>query len=290
MPTPLERYQAAAARLLAQSDRLTDRQVDSLLRLLIGVRRDVLADLSEIAMRGNPGTFEAYQLRDLRSAIDRQATDLIAKFRPLMGGALDVAWSAGEEYQPQLLDSIGVDLSFREVSRAQLLMARELSATLVTQVSDTFKAAANRAVTLGVMGRKSPMQIMREVGELLRVEPSRQDPGLGSIAYQAERIVRTEMNGAYSLANLARQNQIAEDVPGLRKYWLSVDDGRTRAAHLAAWYRYRPGGTEGPIPQTAKFTVGGEKCDGPHDPVLKAASRINCRCRSLLWSPDWEAE
>jgi hypothetical protein len=158
---------------------------------------------------------------------------------------------------------------------------------MVTRVGADFLAQANRAVVLGVAGRTSPYRVMQDIGALLVNEPGRQGRKLGPIAYQAERIQRTEMLRAFAVADEMRTAQLAEDVPELRKWWDAVGDARTRPEHSAAERRYRPGGSVGPIKMTEDFEVGGHKASGPHDPRLPASQTVMCRCIRRVWHPDW---
>ncbi len=281
----LEQYQAKVATLLAQRDKLTDAEVRSTLRLLADVRRSTLEELLKLANKAD--SFQYYQLQALRDAIDAQAADLVRRYRPIMGGALDRAWTWGEDFQPEMLKRIGVDLSLRQISRTQLQVAQTIAGDLVTQVGDDFRTQARQIITRGVMGAQSPTQVMKGIAKLLKTEPDRHTGKLGSIAYQAERIQRTEMAGVAELANRIQQDQVADFVPDVRKYWLATHDSRTRPAHFAAYERYKPGGSVGPIPEGDDFVVGGQRCAGPHDPRLSAAMRVNCRCTSCLYLPDW---
>lgn len=280
---PEQRYQRAVLTLLRRRDRLTDQQVRALVALLAGVRRQVVADLASLA--GASG-FEAFRLSSLRDAIDRAAFDLATQHARLLGDALLQAWEQGAAFQPTALSNARIDLGTLDISTAPLAIVQAVGLDLVTRVSDEFRVKAKRVVTLGVMGATAPHLVMREVGDLLRTQPGR-DGRLGSIASQAERVVRTEMMTAFNLAGQQRAARIAESAPGLKKWWNATADQRTRPAHWTAEQRYQPGGSEGPIPHGQDFIVGGERCSGPHDPRLSARNRINCRCVLMLHNDDW---
>jgi len=137
------------------------------------------------------------------------------------------------------------------------------------------------------MGQRPAAQVMSEVASLLRTQPSRKDRKLGTIAYQAERIVRTETNGIYSLASQLRQQQVTSTQEGYEKSWVAGHDSRVRTAHASAGHRYGPDGDPGPIPFDEPYIVDGEKLRMPHDPNASARNRINCRCVSVLHRDDW---
>lgn len=284
--TPSDRYAAAVARLIAQRDRLTATQVRALLGALADVRRSVLDQLLHAA--AGQTAYSAYQLGQLRDAVDMAARNILHGITPIMGGALSAAWDQGAAYQPAALTSVGMDLSLRSISRAQLVAAQELAGMQIVQVSDAFRTSASRLVVNAVAGALPPNALMRNVADLLRSQPSRQTGRLGSIAWQAERIQRQEMLNAHATADAMRMAQIADAVPDLRKWWDATLDQRTRPAHAAAERRYKPGGSEGPIPINADFEVAGRACARPHDPRLPFSQVALCRCVVRMWSPDWE--
>ena len=140
---------------------------------------------------------------------------------------------------------------------------------------------------MSILGNVPAFTAMQNLAELLRTQPTRTDPSLGPIAYQAERIVRTESNGIYNIASQARQQQVAQAALGTLKYWLTAHDSRVRPDHVEAGTRYAPGGDPGPIPFGKAYRVGDEELQFPHDPTASAKQRINCRCVSVLYRPDW---
>lgn len=282
---PKEKYDKKVESLLTARDKLTDRQVKAVFKVLADTRRRIVDELSQLA--GQQDSFQAYQLGQLRSAIDSQAAELITKYRPIMGGAVEKAWDWGAEFEPALLKAAGVDLQLRAISRAQLAVAQEVSADLVVKVGDDFRARAKGIITRGVVGELSPHLLMRNVGDLLRTQPDRQTGKLGNIAFQSERIIRTELASVSSLSNRLRHEQIAQAAPDVRKYWLHSGARHPRPDHLAAAARYAPGGIPGPIKQNEDYQVGGHTATGPHDPRLPADQVVNCFCMSLLWSKSW---
>lgn len=283
----LGRYQRKVEELLRQQGRLEDGQVRDVLRLLAEIRRTLVEELLRIPP-GQGGSWQAAQLQNLRGAIDRSVLEFARRYNLLLGGALAQAWDFGDDFARDALATGGVQLQFtQELSRAQLEVAQQFGADLVRRVGEDMRGRIAREVTLGVAGQRNPFKVMQAVQAILRTEPARQDPSLGPLATQAERIVRTEMGRVFNTANELRHEEIAEAVPGLLHYWRSARDGRTRKAHAAADSRYAPGSNPGPIPMTEPFVVGGEKLRFPHDPNGSAANTVQCRCVASLYNPDW---
>ncbi|MEK9723812.1 MAG: hypothetical protein VW405_10065 [Rhodospirillaceae bacterium] len=280
--TPDERYQRAVDRLIRQRDRLTDQQARELRGLLADIRRDVVAELAQLA---GGDTYTTYQLGQLQGAVERAAGALIRRTTPVLGGALDVAWDAGSDFAADALAAAGVEITPRALDLSQLVAAKTLAGQMVTRVGADFVSQASRIVTLGVAGAASPYRVMQDVGRLLATEPNRQDGRLGSIAYQAERIQRTDMLAAFANADRMRTDSLAQDVPGLRKWWDDADDSRVRPSHAAAGRRYSKSKA---IPIDEDFIIGGHHAAGPHDPRLPASEVVMCRCVRRLWHPDWD--
>jgi uncharacterized protein with gpF-like domain len=284
----VRRYQRAVEDLLAQQDDWTDEQVRSAVAALRDARLRVVEELAHLA--GSQETYHAHQLRRLRAAIDRAAAELAARLRPIVGGAIETAWHDGSAFAAATLRSVGVHLGpSPEVGLGQVRVLQTLGGDLVTAVGHDFRARARRAVTMGVLTGQPPTAIQSTIAALLATEPARQEGRLGTIATQAERIVRNELMNAFSVANAARHDEIAAQTPDLRKWWSSAEDARVRPTHAAADGRYRPGGEVGPIPVARDYRVGREAAAFPKDPRLSPGESVNCRCVSILWHPDWFA-
>lgn len=85
---------------------------------------------------------------------------------------------------------------------------------------------------------------------------------------RAVAICRTELVAAGNAGSL-----LGAQATGLKleKWWLATPDGRTRPTHSAA------DGQGAPL-QDGFFTVGGELCRYPGDPMLSVGERARCRC------------
>lgn len=279
-PDLISRYRRAVDGVIKSQGRLQDSEVRDMLRTLTGVRRELMEEL-----RGIPAVDKSWrpeQLRQLRGAIERAAETFASRYGVNIRDGIDGSWRAGTGFMATTLNAIGISGAFETaLSQAQLEVAHQLTGQLIRSVSQSFRDQASRQITLGVMGAKSPFAIMQDVAGLLRTQPER--GAYGPIANQSERIVRTELNRTFSIANEIRQEEVSRDVPGLRHYWLTAGDGRVRPEHAAAGARYGPPG----IPKGQAFNVGGEKLRFPHDPAGSAANTIACRCVAVAYHERW---
>jgi len=98
---------------------------------------------------------------------------------------------------------------------------------------------------------------------------------------QAERLIRTESNGA---GNYASQEAAREMFDGnVYKEWITAKDARVRDAHAAME------GVDGQVVKIdEQFWVGGEYLDHPSDLAnsSKPANVINCRCQAVYYPED----
>jgi hypothetical protein len=175
------------------------------------------------------------------------------------------------------LQDAGISAAFFRPSEAQVNVLAQFSADLIGGVSDGMRTKINRDIRLNALGGNSSLDAMRDITRTLGIPPKASDPTTG-VAYEAERILRTETNRSYSVATNAQQERLAEDVPDLQKQWLATGDARTRLSHLNA---------HGDIVDVGKpFIVGGAKLMYPLDPAGPPQETINCRCRSITVIPE----
>jgi hypothetical protein len=96
--------------------------------------------------------------------------------------------------------------------------------------------------------------------------------------FRREMIARTETIKASNAGSIAlfRDWGVVEG-----KEWLATGDDRTRDSHLVAWANYSEGGSPGPIPLEASFSIGGSSLMFPGDPRGAPSETVNCRCTVL---------
>src|SRR3990167_8281486 len=118
-------YLAKVNELLAQAQSLTERQVQQLLATLADVRKSLIEELADLAMAGNVGTFDTYQLRALRDAVDRAGVELATRYKKQLGSAQAAAWQAGANFAPETLGAAGLKFAWQpEIDPKALLMAQ----------------------------------------------------------------------------------------------------------------------------------------------------------------------
>lgn len=267
MATPKQQYADA---LLANARRygaVEDTTVKAATALLQALKRD-LQDRFLSAT-----DFEAQHLRRLLDETNVQLDQYESTLAALLGTGMKQAVDTGLDAVIAPLTAAGYDVAVSPVVRARVNALVDFSAELVKNISDEVRGVINTQLRLGVLGGKTPFEIMKEITRLLGYERGILVNGVG---IRAEAIVRTEMTRIYNLSAYSQQLYTNTTLPGgVLKAWRATGDGRTRQSHLEAAARYN----ENPIPVNEKFIVGSAELAHPGDPAGPAKETINCRCK-----------
>jgi len=261
-------YNAKLEELIARVGRLEDSEVRRILDLLEQARRDIAAMLAQT-------DWQAYRLPQLREAVERTITAFSRQYGIESDRYLSNAWNAGIDLIDWPLHHAGFRLMVPEVSRTALEIMQGYSADLVSRLSADAIARINGEITMGILGQRSPWQIMKAIGRSL------DDPGVfGSIAVRAETITRTEMARVHSAAREARIRDVVDANPEIpwQKKWLSSGKAKPRPHHAALHGRIVP--IDRNFPGNIPY---------PHAPGLPASETVNCGCVHVLTRSDWES-
>lgn len=287
--TPAER--AFAERMRAATAKVDAAETATLKRMIADVRKlrgEVTSELARIAPKDADG-WRASHLKDVQRNLDR----VLGEWADAMAGNLNDGVRVAAETGHAALAAAAAGTSGAAVTlqaqqdsfavhRRQLEQSFKYNADLVQGVASEAQGAIMSRLRRGVTGQKNPVEVMRDVQKYLDV-PARPTGKFGGIAYQAERVVRTELSRMYNLSNTASMDATAELLgpdAGLQTMWLhsGVSKG-ARPSHVAL------DGTTVPYGET--FDVEGYAATGPHDPSLPAEHVVNCRCTSSMVNPAW---
>jgi hypothetical protein len=197
-------------------------------------------------------------------------------------GGISSAYQFGGASVVDPLDSIGISTPFFQLTPSILNVIVDASADLITGISDDVRKFVNGQIRQVALQQLSPVDAMRNISQhtgFVSMRPGRET--VKGIAYNAERVVRTELSRTYNQAAQSQALATAQRVPELRKKWIANGDSRTRLSHLAAHLRYM----NDPIPVSEPYQVGGAAMMYPHAPAGPARESTNCRCRSITVHP-----
>jgi hypothetical protein len=235
------------------------------------------ASRKEVAATVAGTDWQAYHLPQLKAAIDRAIQEFGSRYGVDLREAQGEFWNHGSDMIDIPLRDGGIMAAIPAIDTTVLSIMQGYGADLVKGVAHDAALRINNELTMGLMGQKSPFEVMQAVGTNLK------DPSIfKSIAARAETITRTECGRALEAASQARLEKAAKVVPGLKKRWRHGGSGHPRISHLAA-------AAGDPIPVDQPYHVNGEALMFPKDPAGSAANTINCSCYSVAHMESWEA-
>lgn len=280
--TPAQRAQYAnrLETLLQESAAMTDSTVGRIRELLTQVQTELTARIPAAIAKtqGGGSTFDLARIRALTEDIAEITADLRQRMTAAQGEGLQGQMEMGRRLIDEPIQIVAGSeiLPTTALSRSTLAIAQAFSADLITNVSDGLKRRINAEIQQGLVGMKTPYEVMRAIGGRLP-----DSSVFKTVALRAETITRTEMGRAYSLAAQARQQEAQIVVPGLKKQWRW--SGRGRANHAAIDGQIRD--VDQPYDVPPGRHVEGAQMMYPRDPAAPAGQTINCGCQSIPYIP-----
>jgi hypothetical protein len=264
------RFARKVKALIRHADRLRESEVKAVIRLLDEARRDVASIVATT-------DWQAYRLPEMKAAIERALQKFGDRYGVDLREAQQEFWQIGVDMTDLPLREVGVVAAVPEIDTAMLSILQGYSSDLISGLARDAIKKINQELTLGLMGQKSPFDVMKAVGRNLN------DPGVfRSIRSRAETIVRTEAGRVLEAAGQARKEKAAKLIPGLQKQWYYGHSPKMpRTSHMAAHGQVR--NVDEP------FLVDGEELMYPRDPNGSASNTINCGCTSIPFHPNWDS-
>ena len=250
-------FQKKVRELVKRANSLKDDEVKKIIRLLANARKEVAATIASTE-------WQAYYLPQLKASIERAMQDFGSQYGVDLRDAQSSFWDYGIDSVDLPMRKIGIIAAIPEIDTTALAVMQGFSSDLVEGLTRDAIKKINTEISLGIMGGKSPYDVMKAVGRNL------EDKSIfKSIRHRAETIVRTEAGRVLEAAGQARKEAVAKIVPGLQKQWFYGHSPKMpRLDHLRA---------AGQIRDVDKpFNVGGEELMYPRDPAGSARNTINC--------------
>lgn len=261
-------YEKKVEELIRQANSMESAAVKKVIRILADVRKDVASTVASTE-------WQAYHLSQFQTAIERVMQDYSSRFGLELKNAQVAFRDHGIDMVDLPLREIGIMTVIPAIDVTALNIAQDYAAGLVKGLSRDAAEKIVHEMTLGIMGHKSPYEVMEAVGRNLKDKSI-----FHSIAARAETITRNECGRILEMASQARLKSAAQVVPGLQKQWVHGQFAlKPRLSHIAV---------NGQVRDVDKpFDVGGEKLMYPRDPAGSAANTINCSCFTIPYHPNW---
>ena len=223
--------------------------------------------------------FDQFHLVQLLQSVENAMEEFRQRYSKVVLPSIRDGFNGGHDLVDLPMIEAGIRISPRPLMDLnQIEFMQDFSASLIGKASKQAIWQIDSILRLAIIGEKSPNEVMREIGLVLRKRT----------AAEVERIVRTEINRSINLGEEIRTQQIKDQVKGLKKYWRHTNDSRTRDTHIEVGRATNPDYGGMPIDVDDDYDVGGYSAKYPMDVTLPASEVINCRCRNILTIVDIE--
>lgn len=302
--------------------KLTDKSAKRLLKLLNEFEREVLNRLAFEAPDDPDAPYDIRVIPALLASIEEALAGLRTQGLDEIEKSLGKSFSLGSETVKAMVLGYAAQSFNPFISAGLLFSLARGSQYIYTEMSQRLAAEIDRQVRLSAAGFQSNTETMYQVSRAIAgsAEVASGARLRTSFASQAEAILRTEVNRAFSSAHQASSERAIEIIPDMKKSWLSSPG--SRRGHKEAEDKYAVGGAVGPIPVSARFEVtdysrigttefltvgrrGGQRVVKvksyerrgslitdfllhPHDPEGSAGNVVNCTCTVINVLPDME--
>lgn len=258
--------------ILAQFEDMEMAVVRDNIEFLQQIRRELRASLAD-----SPSQWTQRIVDEQLRQIERLVIWYEARLTERVTQGVDNTAVMGSNFVVEPLQAAGAGGLVIGPTPPQINTLRQFSADLVRGISQDLNNQLSLQIRMAGLGQKTPFQTMKDVTRILGVEAG-SNRVTRSIAYRAERVVRTDLGRAFNLSIHAQQLHTAGIVPGTEKSWMATADLRTRRTHLRA-HRQQ-------VPVDKPFKVGNSELMYPLDPSGEAKETVQCRCRSVTVHPD----
>jgi len=238
--------------------KLEDREVKKVMGILSNARTQVASAVASTE-------WEIYYIPQLKEAVGRAMQGFRQRYLREQTEALTNMWNAGIDAVDMPLHHVGIGTLAPEISRSALEVMQGYSADLIEGLSADALKKINNEITLGIMGQKTPFEVMKSVGRNLKDKSV-----FVSIGNRAEAITRTEMARVHSAARQGRMAATVDANPDEKwqKKWISSGKRNPRVNHA------KLGADGGEVVDVDENFTGG--IPYPHAPGLPASEVVNC--------------
>jgi len=158
------------------------------------------------------------------------------------------------------------------ISLPALIISQGYSADLVEDLSDEARAALNLVLRRSCLGGQTVQETIAQISKAIG------EGELGTPSRRAQTIYRTEVGRMAHMAEQARMELAARNVPKLEKQWVaSTCPLRSHQAINGAH-----------VPIREKFTIHGEELMFPYDPAASSRNTVGCACVIMSWTQGFE--
>ena len=218
--------------LIAQATKMENEAVKNSIRILEAARKEIAATVASTE-------WEMYRLPQLKSAVERAMQSYAQLYNMDLNDRQLDFWDQGILLVDEPVSaavSANIAVAMPQIDTTMLGILQGYGTDLVTGLAADANKKITAELTRGLLGRKSPFEVMQAVGKNLKDKSI-----FKSIAARAETITRNECGRVLEAANQARREQAAKAVPGLKSNGCTAILRRFRECRI--WLRTGRSGT-----------------------------------------------
>jgi len=265
------------------------KRVDDSLRGLRNNQRaavkEVLADLNKTkteltTLLKGAERFEMGYYRSILRGVNEKIDEFTGRMGKSVTDGQIQSFNAGSQLVPEVLKGVGIDIAFGKLSDELIVTAKKLSVDYIKDMSKAMKDDIAREIRGAILKGENSFDAARKIDKIIGTSKTT------GYLNRSDVIARTEIGRAYSIARQAKDEQVAEKVPKLKKQWVTgfnprnkdMGGGRGFISHSEV---------DGQIRDVDQpFDVGGEQMMAPRMGE-KPENNVNCNCQSVPYMEEW---
>jgi len=265
------------------------KRVDDSLRGLRNNQRaavkEVLADLNKTkteltTLLKGAERFEMGYYRSILRGVNEKIDEFTGRMGKSVTDGQVQSFNAGSQLVPEVLKGVGIDIAFGKLSDELIVTAKKLSVDYIKDMSKAMKDDIAREIRGAILKGENSFDAARKIDKIIGTSKTT------GYLNRSDVIARTEIGRAYSIARQAKDEQVAEKVPKLKKQWVTgfnprnkdMGGGRGFISHSEV---------DGQIRDVDQpFDVGGEQMMAPRMGE-KPENNVGCNCSSIPYMEEW---
>jgi hypothetical protein len=247
--------------------------------------KEVLAELNKTKtelttlLKGTE-RFEMGYYRAILRGVNEKIDEFTGRMSKSVAAGQDQAFTAGSRLVPEILKDAGMSYTFGKLSDELIVAAKELTVDYVKDMSKAMKDDIAKAIRGAILKGENSFDTARKIDEIIGASKTT------GYLNRSDVIARTEIGRAYSVARQAKDEQVAEKVPGLKKQWVTGFNPRNKDMGGGRGF-ISHSDVDGQIRDVDEpFDVGGEQLMAPRMGE-KPENNCSCNCQSCPYMEEW---
>ncbi len=245
------------------------------------LKRQIANDLKDVGA----GRFNMSHLKTIQRELDGKIKDFESRLSGIVNDSQASSFKAGANLSDDVMKTAGFITGTARLSDELLVTANKFSAKTIKNLTSSMRMDINRSLRRSILTGENNFQSARRIDKILGIKKN-----LGYMN-RSDVIARTETNRMFSIARQAKDEQVVEQVPNMKKQWLTAGDSRVRPSGPYARLLFNHRRANGQIKKVDEpFNVSGERLMFPRDPIGSPENVVNCRCQSVPYMEEWNEE